>query len=444
MSQRIVRVSSLIHYLKGKLDNDKLIQNLYVQGEISNFTPHRSGHWYFTLKDEQSRISCVMFQSYTRQLKKMPKNGDQVILQANTSVFESGGTLQLYVIKMQLDGQGDLHQQFEKMKRKLSDEGLFSEEHKKPIPAFPMKIGIVTGKNTAAREDVVSTLERRWPCARLVEFYTLVQGESAPQEICDALNEADMSMLDVILLVRGGGSLEDLWAFNSEMVARQIYAMKTPVIAGIGHEVDVTIADYVADLRAATPTGAAELAAPVLKEVLEALMTNKTRLITACEKKMMMVKKEYLRLESSKVFLHPEQLFERKWMQLYLMEEMLLKTNEKMIRLQSQITSLKSRMMISLKNRTLRTHRNIDEIKEIMKVYTERKLRITESQFIKQTALLDAYSPLKSLSRGFTLVYAEDQMIDSVDKIKVNQQIELKFKDGCVKARVVEKEKNHG
>lgn len=444
MSQRVVRVSSLMHYLKGKLDSDKLIQNLLVQGEISNFTPHRSGHWYFTLKDEQSRISCVMFQSYAKQCQFMPKNGDQIILQANTSIFESGGSLQLYGIKMQLDGQGDLHQQFERLKRKLNEEGLFAKEHKKMIPQFPMKIGLVTGKNTAAREDVVSTLSRRWPCAKIVEFYTLVQGEGAPQEICEALQEADLSMLDVILLVRGGGSLEDLWAFNSEIVARQIYSMKTPVIAGIGHEIDVTIADYVADLRAATPTGAAELAAPVLEDVLEMLQKNRTRLSYACNKKMMLVKKEFMYLQSSTVFLNPERLFEQKWMHLHLMEEMLFKTNEKLIRLQNELTSLKGRMSLALKNRTMNTHHRLNEIKETTKMNMERKMRSAESQFVKQAALLDAYSPLKSLSRGYILSYVENHLVDSVDMIDIGQQVELRFKDGFAKATVVEKEINHG
>ncbi|MEF9968454.1 MAG: exodeoxyribonuclease VII large subunit, partial [Longicatena sp.] len=250
MSQAVVKVSTLVSYLKSKIDQDNYLQRILVCGEISNFVRHRSGHWYFTLKDEVSRLSCVMFSSSASRSKYIPKDGDKVILQANTSIFESSGQLQLYVTGIKLDGVGDLYVQFELLKKKLFNEGYFDENHKLSIPKYPLQIGLITGKNTAAREDVISTLQRRWPIANLIEINTLVQGDTAAKQICDAIKQMESMDVEVILLVRGGGSIEDLWAFNDENLAKVIYHCSIPIVTGVGHEVDTTIVDYVSDLRA--------------------------------------------------------------------------------------------------------------------------------------------------------------------------------------------------
>lgn len=441
MSQRIVSVSTLVHYLKGKLDNDALIQRIMVQGEISNFINHRSGHWYFTLKDAQSRISCVMFQSYARQCSFLPKDGDQVILTANTSLFESSGQLQLYGVKMQLDGLGEYYLKYEQLKRKLASEGLFDPQLKKQIPTYPKTIGLVTGKNTAAREDVVSTIKRRWPIAKIVEFATLVQGEEAPEEIIQALKEADLCKLDVILLVRGGGSIEDLWAFNSEALAYQIFKMQTPLISGVGHEVDVTIADYVADLRAPTPTGAAEMAVPDMEDVLNYLYKDKQRLYQAMSSKLNKTKMSLNTLKEKRIFNQPEQLFEKNWMKLNYLEMQLKNTNYRLSEKKQLFKQLKSQFSTGIQKRCHDLNLSLIEKQTILNKLMNNRLTLSRSQLIEKAALLDAYSPLKSLVRGYSLVYKENQLLTSVSKVEKEDKVKIQVSDGIFYATVLEKEK---
>ena len=302
MSQNVVSVSTLVHYLKSKLESDNLIQKVLVEGEISNFSNYRSGHWYFSLKDENSLIRCVMFSSYNKKVQFAPKDGDKVIIQADVSVYEQRGDIQLLVYAMKSDKIGDLYLQFEKLKAKLYAEGVFDDKYKKPIPLYPMNIALVTGANTAARSDVLTTLNRRWPIAEIHEYSVLVQGNESAGQIINALKQADNNHHDVILLVRGGGSIEDLWSFNDETLARTIFNLKTPIITGIGHEINYTISDYVADLRAPTPTGAAERCAPDQKDVLNMLNVYQTRLNTAITTKKDHASRELNKYSSSFVF----------------------------------------------------------------------------------------------------------------------------------------------
>lgn len=441
MSQKVVSVSTLVHYLKGKLDNDALIQRIMVQGEISNFTNHRSGHWYFTLKDAQSRISCVMFQSYARQCSFLPKDGDQVILTANTSLFEASGQLQLYGVKMQLDGLGEYYLKYEQLKRKLAAEGLFDARLKKQIPAYPTKIGLVTGKNTAAREDVVSTIKRRWPIAKIVEFATLVQGDDAPEEIMQALKEADLCKLDVILLVRGGGSIEDLWAFNNETLAREIFKMQTPLISGVGHEVDVTIVDYVADLRAPTPTGAAEMAVPDMAEVLNYLNKDKQRLYQATLSKLNKAELYFHALKDKRVFAQPEQLFEKNWLKLNYYEMKLRNTNYLFNEKSQQFIKIKNQFSTIIQNRCHGLNLDLIEKKTSLNQLMNMRLTSSRSRLLELTALFDAYSPLKSLLRGYSLVYKDNQLLSSIIQIEKNDQVKVQLSDGIFYAAVLEKEK---
>lgn len=445
MSQRVVSVAQLVRYLKQKMDGDRLIQGLIVQGEISNFTNHRSGHWYFTLKDETSRIACVMFQSYARQCSFLPKNGDRVLLKANTSVFETSGQLQLYGTAMQLDGIGDLYLQFEKLKRKLADEGLFDAARKKKIPRYPVSIALVTGKNTAAREDVVSTLRRRWPLAKISEFHALVQGEEAPEELISALSKADCCGAEVILLVRGGGSIEDLWAFNSEALARKIAALKTPLIAGVGHEVDVTIVDYVADLRAPTPTGAAEMVSPDIHEVKALLAKINAQLVSLEKGKLQTFRRELNLIHNKRVFQQPLSLLDGRWMKLDLLEQQLFSYTGIFSAKRMQFEKTKQRMSYLMQQHLNDTFDHLAVSQRLLREVTSRRIIQTRQEFLRQTALLDAYSPLKSLARGYGLIYHDQRLLTSTDQIEPHELINVVLKDGILEAEILKKEnKNHG
>lgn len=265
-------VGELTAYIKEMFEIDYRMQGLEVEGEISNFVQARSGHLYFTLKDARAQLKCVMWRSAAAKLRFEPHDGDRVVARGRISVYESGGAYQLYADRLQPAGRGDLAQAFELLKQKLADEGLFDPEHKKPLPALPRKIGIVTSLNAAALQDILNVLRRRFPIGHILIAPTLVQGETAPPRIIDGLRWLDgRDDIDVIIVARGGGSIEDLWAFNDEQVARAMAAARTPIISGVGHEIDFTIADFVADVRAPTPSAAAELVAPDLSETAAAL-----------------------------------------------------------------------------------------------------------------------------------------------------------------------------
>ena len=264
MNNNYVSVTQLTKYIKYRIDNDNHLQEVYLKGEISNFKAHTRGHFYFTIKDENSRINAIMFSFNASKLKFMPKDGMKILVKGKVSVFEATGNYQIYVSELLEDGIGNLHIAFEELKKKLSEEGLFDQKYKKPIPKIPMKVGIVTASTGAAIKDILSTIKRRFPICQTILFPCLVQGELAKDDIVKKLDIADNYGLDVIILGRGGGSIEDLWPFNEEIVARKVFECKTPIISGVGHQIDFTICDFVADSRAETPTGAAERAVQCL------------------------------------------------------------------------------------------------------------------------------------------------------------------------------------
>lgn len=267
MQDKYVTISRINNYLKSYFDNNPHLQHVYLKGEISNFKNHTRGHLYFTLKDEESRLSAVMFQGYANTLNFNPEDGMNVLVEGRISCYPAQGTYQIYVEKMEVDGIGNLYIEFEKLKKKLASEGLFDEKYKKPIPKYPTKIGIITAPTGAAIKDILSTIKRRYPICETILFPCLVQGKSAAPDIVKQINTAQEYDLDVIICGRGGGSIEDLWAFNEECVARAIFDSKIPIISAVGHEIDFTIADFVSDLRAPTPTGAAEMAVPTINDV---------------------------------------------------------------------------------------------------------------------------------------------------------------------------------
>jgi len=460
MPKNVASVTSLVSYLKRQLDKDGKIQNLFVRGEISNFTQHRSNHLYFTLKDKGSRIACVMFKGNAQSLNFHPKNGDQVLLNVNTSLYINSGSLQLYVNSMELDGVGNLFLNFEKLKKQLESEGLFNIRHKKTINRYPKKIGIVVGKNTAAREDIITTLARRWPIAELFEINTLVQGEMASSQIINSLLTLDKKSCDTIILARGGGSFEDLNCFNDEGLARVIFNLQTPIITGIGHEVDFTIADFVADIRAATPTASAEVCVNDILEVKNVIDINKSKLNNLCYNIINSKKRELKNLQNAQIFTNPSIIFKQKNLKIANLEQGLdnflytfQNKSSKLEKLQNKLVNFindtikynqvtlnncQKHMEIALigikqgKEESLSNYQNSLNItvKNIYKEY--------HHDFINKIGLLDAYSPLKSLSRGYSLVYKKDELVKRVSQLSLNDEVKLVLDDGIVKASIKE------
>lgn len=442
MRNRQLTVSALVRYLKGKLDQDPLIQRAIVAGEISNFTAHRSGHWYFTLKDEKSRISCVMFASNAARCRFRPKEGDSVLVQANTSIFEASGQLQLYVTAMKPMGLGDLYQRFEELKRSLNAEGLFAPERKKALPVYPMQICVITGKNTAAREDVVTTLRRRWPVARVSEIPVLVQGETAAGQISEALKSADEMNFDVLILARGGGSIEDLWPFNEEIVARTLAGMKTPVICGVGHEVDVTIADLAADRRAPTPTGAAEMATPDIQEVKFQLTRQRRQLQRLMQDKLSLKRRELNQLMESRVLTEPESLLQDAQMHLAYNTSRLQNTQFRVQRQKDRLIQMSHRLTQSA-SRSLSAQRQTLQAQRLTLTHLETaRLTLTRQHLSQKIQLLDAYSPLKILGRGYGLIYKENQLVRKSAQLQPGDVLTVKMQDGSVSAEVTERKES--
>lgn len=300
-----ITVTQLNKYLKYKIDNDPNLGIVFLKGEISNFKNHSRGHFYFTLKDETSRINAIMFKTYASLVKFQLYDGMKVLVTGRVSVYEASGSYQIYVEEIMEDGVGSLYLAFEQLKEKLQKEGLFLESHKKKIPKIPRRIGIVTAPTGAAIKDILSTIKRRWPLCETILFPALVQGDLASQDIVKKIKMADTYDLDVLIVGRGGGSLEDLWPFNEEIVARAIYEAKVPIISAVGHEIDFTIADFVADKRAPTPTGAAEMAVPNLPDVKNYLEQVTIRLQKAMTTKLNMASQRLKNLTDRRIFKNP-------------------------------------------------------------------------------------------------------------------------------------------
>lgn len=437
MSRQIISVHTFVHYLKGKLECDPLTRGVFIEGEISNFSPYRSGHWYFSLKDQQAQMRCVMFKSSNAKLSFMPKDGDKVIIRGDASIYEGRGDLQCIVTDMKPSGLGDLYMQYEALKKKLNEQGLFDPAHKKKIPAYPCKLGLVTGKNTAARSDVLSTLQRRFPSVLVYECNALVQGSESARQVCDALLTLDEMNLDVILLVRGGGSIEDLFSFNDETMAHVIYNMKTPLITGIGHEVDFTIADFVADMRAPTPTGAAEMATPDLWNLKLDLEKMQTRMQHAMSASLIRAKHNYATLCNSRVFVTPEILVRDKMMQLQTIENSFF---HQMRNVQSKcykdLHSLQATLYQQTKTHLQFERSNLEQLETSLITSVSNIQTKNKNALQKQIALLDAYSPLKVLQRGYSIAKNKTGVITSVDDIDVNTKLNVVVQDGVIETLV--------
>ena len=417
MNNNYITVGALTRYIKYKIDNDVNLQEVYIKGEISNFKKHSRGHFYFTIKDEESRISAIMFASQTTKVAFEPVDGTKVLVKGRISVFEQTGNYQIYVSEMMEDGVGNLYALYEKLKQDLKKEGLFDESHKKKIPTVPSRVGVVTAPTGAAIRDIISTINRRFPLCEVILFPSLVQGNGAKEDIVKNIKLADTYNLDTLIVGRGGGSIEDLWAFNEEIVARAIYECNTPVISAVGHEVDFTIADFVADVRAATPTGAAELAVPdksELKKLINQLELRSSKNIN----NLINYNKTILdRIKSSYILKNPMSIYEIK-------EQQLSNTIEK----------INNYIINYLDNKKVR----LDSIKSSYVLHNPEK--IFENKSNKYSHLiekLEVLNPLNTLKRGYSITKLEGKVVTDIKKVNKGDKINISLKNGEVEASVL-------
>lgn len=401
MAQQVLSITQINEYIRGKMDSDQLLNQVAVRGEISNYKLYPSGHHYFTLKDEGAALKCVMFKGNAMRLRFRPENGMKVIAMGKISVFPRDGAYQLYCTNMAMDGVGDLYTAFEQLKKKLAAQGLFDPAHKKPIPKYPGTIGIVTSSAGAAVHDMLRILRKRYPLTQVKLLPVRVQGVEAPGEIAAAIRYANHHQLaDLLIVGRGGGSIEDLWAFNDERVAYAIYESRIPVISAVGHEPDVTISDYVADLRAATPSNAAELAVPDQDALGQTLDAMSAAMATALTRQLKSARQHLNVLSASPALKSPTEYLEQK---------------------QKTLELLKSRL-ISAQNQNI-----------------SRK----SARYVALTAKLDAMSPLKVLTRGYAMAQTEDgSVLRSVEQVDLGQRITVSLNDGTISATVMDKKEN--
>lgn len=419
----IYTVSQLNNEMKLLLETHPNFRNLFVKGEISNFKYHTSGHCYFSLKDRDASVACVMFRTDAQRLKFRPENGLSVIARGRLSAYPKTGQVQLYAADLVPEGIGALNLQFEQLKGKLYREGLFDTAHKKPIPACPMCVAIVTSPTGAAVHDMIRILGRRFPAAEVLVYPALVQGAEAPQSLIRALRRVDEDgRADVVIVGRGGGSAEDLWAFNDEMLARAIYALKTPVVSAVGHEPDVTISDFVADVRAATPSAAAELVSPDIDELRQTIDHIASRGLNAMTR-MLARKRELLNRAQRTLSLHTP-------------ERQITELRRSIDGLQRRLYDLESRR---LEKYHLAIDKNSDRMKHSLNALLQKK----RQEFALKTTELDSMSPLRVLSRGYTAAFRENgQAVTSVRELQCDEQLTLHFHDGRASVTVLEKEEN--
>ena len=394
-AEMAISVTDLNKYIKNKIADDEYLSNILIKGEISNFKHHYTGHLYFTLKDENSLIKCIMFKSYAQKLNFEPKDGMKVYILGSVSVFERDGVYQIYAKVMEEDGLGDLYTRYQRLKKELEEKGLFDERHKKKIPMMPKVIGVLTSQTGSVIRDIINVSTRRNPNVYIRLLPVPVQGEGAGEKIAKGIEYMNKNELaDVLILARGGGSLEDLWPFNEEIVANSIYNSKIPIISAVGHETDFSISDFVADLRAPTPSAAAELAVPDVYEVKQKINTYQNRLKMSLTKKLEIMKLRYEKCMSSSVFKDPTR-----------------KINENYIKIDTYVKQLENL---------------INKVKEKNK-----------NKYIKLVSKLDTLSPLKTLTRGYSIVEKDGRSIKSVLELQKDDEISIRLNDGKKQAKII-------
>lgn len=444
MEPKYIKISDLNRYIKAKFDMDSHLNKVYLKGEISNFKSHTRGHLYFTLKDETSRIAAVMFMGNARSLTFTPEDGMNVLVTGRISVYEANGAYQIYVESMEVDGIGNLYLEYEKLKKQLQSEGLFDSKYKKPIPKYPKKIGIITASTGAAIRDILSTIKRRYPICETILFPSLVQGELAKDSIVKQIKKAQEYDLDVIICGRGGGSIEDLWAFNEEVVARAIFASKIPIISAVGHEVDFTIADFVADLRAPTPTGAAEMAVPNLVDINNMLEQYKIRANKGMTKIIEFNNKKLDNIKNSFILKNPLSIYEVKEQKL---DSLIDKVNQ-LINSKLDTMKVKYQYLISsniLKDPIgvyLKKNDKIELLKNNANNVINNLIKEKAHQYGIIVNSLELLNPLNILSKGYSVVYQNDNIVNDINKVKINDILNIRMTNGIVKTKVEEVEEN--
>lgn len=423
-NDKYLSVTALTKYLKYKFDVDEHLKTVYLKGEISNFKSHTTGHLYFSIKDENSKINAIMFSANAKKIVFTPIDGMKVLVRGRITIYEATGNYQIYIDEMLEDGVGNLYIAFEQLKEKLSKEGLFDSKFKKKIPKIPSRVGVVTAQTGAAIKDILSTIKRRYPICEVILFPSLVQGEAAASDIVKNIKMAENYDLDVLIVGRGGGSIEDLWPFNEEIVARAIFESSIPIISAVGHEIDYTIADFVADLRAPTPTGAAELAVPNLVDLKKHIGQLKIRLN---ENVLKVINYQKLYLDSLK--------------NSFVIKNPLIMYDNKKQKLDSIIEKLNNILRIKM-------DKNIDKLNFLKNSYilknSDLLYKSKRDDLDNIIEKLELINPLKVLKRGYSVVYKDDFIINSVDNLNKSDKLKIKLSDGNVITKIEELVKDNG
>ena len=443
MNEEYVTVSALTKYIKYKFDKDPHLGRVYLTGEISNFRL-RPTHQYFSLKDENAIISATMFQSAFKKIQFRPEEGMKVLVIGKVSVFEKSGQYQINIEHMEPDGVGALYLAYEQLKKKLEAEGLFSLP-KKPIPQFPKKIAILTSESGAVIQDIQTTVARRFPIVQLVLYPTVVQGVHAVNSILKNLDLVEQEDYDVVIIGRGGGSIEDLWAFNEEPVVRRVAELSIPVISSVGHETDTTLIDFVSDMRAATPTAAAEIATPVLMEIHQQLRNLQTRLEQALTRQLQIKRERMQALANASIFQNPERIYQIYQQRVDQLEMRLQQMMQQSVQ-QKRQQLLKNQHRLELGSPSRRVQTEKQALQYLAKRLEQAQIQLMndkKQQFQRAIQQLDLLSPLKIMNRGYGILQQEETIIKSVDQLEVEQELTIQLVDGTVRSKVTSVEKGN-
>ena len=443
MSEEYVTVSALTKYIKYKFDKDPHLGRVYLTGEISNFRL-RPTHQYFSLKDENAIISATMFQSAFKKIQFRPEEGMKVLVIGKVSVFEKSGQYQINIEHMEPDGVGALYLAYEQLKKKLEAEGLFSLP-KKPIPQFPKKIAILTSESGAVIQDIQTTVARRFPIVQLVLYPTVVQGVHAVNSILKNLDLVEQEDYDVVIIGRGGGSIEDLWAFNEEPVVRRVAELSIPVISSVGHETDTTLIDFVSDMRAATPTAAAEIATPVLMEIHQQLRNLQTRLEQALSRQLQIKRERMQALANASIFQNPERIYQVYQQRVDQLEMRLQQMMQQSVQhKRQQLVKYQHRLELGSPSRRVETEKQaLQYLAKRLEQAQGQLMKDKKQQFQRAIQQLDLLSPLKIMNRGYGILQQEETIIKSVDQLEVNQELTIQLVDGTVRSKVTSVEKGN-
>ncbi|MGK9043659.1 exodeoxyribonuclease VII large subunit [Mammaliicoccus vitulinus] len=437
---KYLSVTAITKYIKYKFDQDPHLQNVFIKGEISNFKKHSSGHHYFALKDDKGVLSAMMFKSNANQLSFEPKEGDQVLVEGRIGIYESRGSYQIYVQTMQLDGVGLLYEKFEALKKELAEKGYFNDEHKLSIPQYPRKIAVLTASTGAAVRDICSTLDKRYPLAEQVLISTLVQGKEAKDNIINNIKKADSMDVDVIIVGRGGGSIEDLWSFNEREVVEAIYHCATPIISAVGHETDTTLSDFVSDVRAATPTQAAVIATPDIKALYQLIANARQYLTKHVTQSIQQDKHKLKQLSSYYKLKTPSLLYDQETQKLDDYQKQLTRNLEQMIlRNKHKIDILQNKLRIGpIYNKTYQYRQDFDRLNTMQSQLINRIITQKKQMLTSKLAQLDALSPTQIMLRGYSIIEKNDKIITSKDDLNIEDNITINLKDGKINANVKE------